>query len=103
MSASGATQSVPPAVQYHNLIQESQQLMNKIPGLEGERNEHQLVEETLKPLDGSRWAFRLVGKVLVEITVSEVLPSVATNRQLKIAGQQCQLLQRFQCIRSLPR
>ena len=39
-----------------------------------------LVEETLTPLDSHRRAFRLVGGVLVERTVGEVLPNVAQNR-----------------------
>ncbi len=39
-----------------------------------------LVEETLAPLDEKRRAFRLVGGILVERTVGEVLPSVITNR-----------------------
>jgi prefoldin subunit 2 len=42
---------------------------------------HRLVEETLQPLDSKRRAFRLVGGVLVERTVGEVLPSVVTNRE----------------------
>ena len=46
-----------------------------------ERNEHRLVEDTLRPLDGSRRAYRLVGEVLVERTVEEVLPSVTSNRE----------------------
>ena len=41
---------------------------------------HRLVEETLEPLDPDRRAFRLVGGVLVERTVKEVLPSVKQNR-----------------------
>lgn len=40
-----------------------------------------LVEETLEPLDPDRRAFRLVGGVLVERTVKEVLPSVKQNRE----------------------
>lgn len=39
------------------------------------------MEETLTPLDPDRRAYRLVGGVLVERTVKEVLPSVATNRE----------------------
>ena len=39
-----------------------------------------LVEKTLEPLDPNRRAFRLVGGVLVERTVKEVLPSVTQNR-----------------------
>jgi len=45
-----------------------------------ERNEHVLVEEALGPLDPDRRAFRLVGGVLVERTVREVLPTVKENR-----------------------
>ena len=39
------------------------------------------MEETLTPLDRNRRAFRLVGGILVERTVGEVLPSVTTNRE----------------------
>mmetsp|Transcript_4153 Transcript_4153/g.8010 ORF Transcript_4153/g.8010 Transcript_4153/m.8010 type:complete len:125 (+) Transcript_4153:722-1096(+) len=39
-----------------------------------------LVEETLTPLDPDRRAFRLVGGVLVERTVREVLPTVREHR-----------------------
>jgi prefoldin subunit 2 len=39
------------------------------------------VEETLKPMGPDRRAFRLVGGVLVERTVKEVLPSVIQNRE----------------------
>ena len=39
-----------------------------------------LVEETLEPLDPDRRAFRLVGGVLVERTVKEVLPTVKEHR-----------------------
>ena len=42
---------------------------------------NRLVEETLIPLDQNRRAFRLVGGILVERTVAEVLPSVTTNRE----------------------
>lgn len=66
---------------YNELTQESNQLAQKIAELEFDKNEHRLVEETLKPLDGKRRAYRLVGEVLVERTVEEVLPSVANNRE----------------------
>eukprot|EP00539_Tryblionella_compressa_P004692 CAMPEP_0178753898 /NCGR_PEP_ID=MMETSP0744-20121128/11863_1 /TAXON_ID=913974 /ORGANISM="Nitzschia punctata, Strain CCMP561" /LENGTH=93 /DNA_ID=CAMNT_0020407757 /DNA_START=214 /DNA_END=495 /DNA_ORIENTATION=- len=60
---------------------ECQQLMNKIAELESDKNEHVLVEETLQPLDGNRRAYRLVGDVLVERTVAEVLPSIVKNKE----------------------
>ena len=76
-----ATQQLSPTVQYREMLGECQKLMNKVAELEVDRNEHQLVEETLKPLDPERRAYRLVGEVLVERTVKEVLPSVTANRE----------------------
>mmetsp|Transcript_52056 Transcript_52056/g.156207 ORF Transcript_52056/g.156207 Transcript_52056/m.156207 type:complete len:134 (-) Transcript_52056:134-535(-) len=66
---------------YRELQSECTQLVRKVAELEVDRNEHVLVEKTLAPLDSSRRAFRLVGGVLVERTVGEVLPSVETNRK----------------------
>lgn len=66
---------------FNELTQEVNQLASKIAELEFDRNEHKLVEDTLKPLDGQRRAYRLVGEVLVERTVEEVLPSVSNNRE----------------------
>jgi prefoldin subunit 2 len=60
---------------------ECQQLMTKVAELEVDRNEHLLVEDTLKTMDGDRRAFRLVGDVLVERNVAEVLPSVTKNKE----------------------
>ncbi|OEU13684.1 Prefoldin beta-like protein [Fragilariopsis cylindrus CCMP1102] len=70
----------PPQIQYRDLMAECQQLMSKIASIEGDRNEHVLVEETLQPLDAGRRAYRLVGDVLVERTVAEVLPSITQNK-----------------------
>lgn len=79
------SQSADPTAQaiqrYRDLMGDNQMLVVKISELEMDRNEHVLVEETLKPLDPSRKAFRLIGECLVERTVGEVLPSVAANRQ----------------------
>ena len=40
-----------------------------------------LVIDTLKEVDPSRKCFRLVGGVLVERTVKEVLPALETNKE----------------------
>lgn len=40
-----------------------------------------LVIDTLKDVDPSRKCFRLVGGVLVERTVKEVLPALETNKE----------------------
>lgn len=37
--------------------------------------------ETLRGVDGARKCFRMVGGVLVERTVAEVLPELETNRE----------------------
>uniref|UniRef100_A0A7S2R7M0 Prefoldin subunit 2 n=1 Tax=Eucampia antarctica TaxID=49252 RepID=A0A7S2R7M0_9STRA len=66
---------------YKELQSECHGLVSKITELEQDRNEHKLVEQTLAPIDDNRRAFRLVGGVLVERTVSEVLPSVRSNRE----------------------
>eukprot|EP00594_Rhizosolenia_setigera_P011062 CAMPEP_0178969198 /NCGR_PEP_ID=MMETSP0789-20121207/18708_1 /TAXON_ID=3005 /ORGANISM="Rhizosolenia setigera, Strain CCMP 1694" /LENGTH=131 /DNA_ID=CAMNT_0020655275 /DNA_START=576 /DNA_END=971 /DNA_ORIENTATION=+ len=65
---------------YKELQNECSSLITKITELEVDRNEHKLVEETLAPLDPTRRAFRLIGGVLVERTVAEVLPSITSNK-----------------------
>ena len=40
-----------------------------------------MVVSSLVPLEGDRKAFRLIGEVLVQQTVAEVLPVVRANRQ----------------------
>eukprot|EP00569_Conticribra_weissflogii_P001768 CAMPEP_0171352032 /NCGR_PEP_ID=MMETSP0878-20121228/40448_1 /TAXON_ID=67004 /ORGANISM="Thalassiosira weissflogii, Strain CCMP1336" /LENGTH=126 /DNA_ID=CAMNT_0011857487 /DNA_START=273 /DNA_END=653 /DNA_ORIENTATION=+ len=65
---------------YRQMQSEMQSLVQQLTKFELERNEHRLVEETLEPLDPDRRAFRLVGGVLVERTVKEVLPTVREHR-----------------------
>lgn len=64
---------------YNNLQNECSTLIQKITELQQDRNEHELVSETLQPLDPKRRAFRLIGGVLVERTVEDVLPSLLEN------------------------
>ena len=65
---------------YRRMQSEMQSLIQNLTKFEMDRNEHRLVEETLEPLDPDRRAFRLVGGVLVERTVKEVLPTVIEHR-----------------------
>ena len=60
---------------------ECQQLAAKIQELTLEKDEHRLVVETLSKLESDRKAFRLVGGILVERTVGEVLPTVSRNAE----------------------
>ncbi|KAK1921182.1 Prefoldin [Papiliotrema laurentii] len=61
---------------------ELQNLAQKIGELESELDEHALVLSTLQPLvktDPSRPCYRLIGGVLVERTVVDVVPALETN------------------------
>ena len=62
------------------LLDEREQLTNASIERQQEVSEHDLVIRTLEPLEGGRKCFRLVGEVLVERTVAEVLPAVKKNR-----------------------
>ncbi|SPO47719.1 related to GIM4 - Gim complex component (prefoldin subunit 2) [Moesziomyces antarcticus] len=61
---------------------ELQGIASKVGELEGEADEHKLVIDTLteaSKADPKRKCFRLIGGVLVERTVKEVLPALQTN------------------------
>eukprot|EP01031_Cornospumella_fuschlensis_P038188 gene38188-46400_t len=64
---------------YKRMMAECQQIAAKIQELTVDRDEHKLVVETMSKLEAERKAFRLVGGVLVERTVGEVLPAVSQN------------------------
>ena len=64
---------------FQTLRQEASQLFSKINELENEKAEHALVIDAIKDLDPKRKCFRLIGGVLVERTVEEVLPAVQKN------------------------
>ncbi|TKY90204.1 hypothetical protein EX895_000202 [Sporisorium graminicola] len=67
---------------YQGRRSELQGIASKIGELEGEADEHKLVIDTLSEAskaDPDRKCFRLIGGVLVERTVKEVLPALQTN------------------------
>ncbi|KAG1755448.1 Prefoldin beta-like protein [Suillus lakei] len=69
---------------YSRLQNELQSLAGKIGELEQEAEEHGLVLSTLnEALQGEpgRKCFRLIGGVLVERTVKDVVPALQTNRE----------------------
>ncbi|XP_077598238.1 prefoldin subunit 2 [Stigmatopora nigra] len=84
-NSGGAKQSGPSAEQvvatFQRMRQEQRSMSSKAAELEMESNEHSLVIDTLKDVDPSRKCFRLVGGVLVERTVKEVLPALQTNKE----------------------
>ncbi|KAJ6844119.1 putative prefoldin subunit 2 [Iris pallida] len=65
---------------YGALRSEMNQLYSKITELEMEVSEHSLVMGAIQPLDPSRRCYRMIGGVLVERTIREVLPAVQRNK-----------------------
>lgn len=66
---------------FQRMRQEQRSMASKSADFEMDINEHSLVIETLKEVDPSRKCFRLVGGVLVERTVKEVLPALESNKE----------------------
>jgi len=66
--------------QFKRMKAEQSNILSKISELETESNEHTLVINAIEKLEPERKCFRLVGGVLVERTVGEVLPAVKRNR-----------------------
>ncbi|XP_013887968.1 prefoldin subunit 2 [Austrofundulus limnaeus] len=66
---------------FQRMRQEQRSMASKAAELEMDITEHSLVIETLKEVDPSRKCFRLVGGVLVERTVKEVLPALENNKE----------------------
>lgn len=66
---------------FQRMRQEQRSMASKAAEFEMEINEHSLVIDTLKEVDPSRKCFRLMGGVLVERTVKEVLPALENNKE----------------------
>jgi len=66
---------------FNALRTEQRQIANKIYEIENEYTEHKIVIEALKETDAERKCFRMIGGILVEGTVKEVLPNLITNSE----------------------
>ncbi|KAK8555118.1 hypothetical protein V6N13_103847 [Hibiscus sabdariffa] len=66
---------------YAAMRSELNQIYSKITELEMEVSEHSLVINAIQPLDSSRKCYRMIGGVLVERTIKEVLPAVQRNKE----------------------
>ncbi|CAG0915639.1 unnamed protein product [Notodromas monacha] len=64
---------------FNALRAEQRRLTQKITELESERAEHNLVINTLKDVDPARRCYRLIGGILVERNVGQVLPALQNN------------------------
>ncbi|XP_023325258.1 prefoldin subunit 2 [Eurytemora carolleeae] len=65
---------------FQSLRNEQRSVAAKINELQQDLNEHKIVIETLEGVDGDRKCFRMVGGVLVERTVKDVVPALVNNR-----------------------
>merc|ERR1712193_547829 len=61
---------------FQQLCQMQRQLHQKLAEIKQERGEHELVADSLRKAEPERKAWRLVGGVLTERTVGEVLPAL---------------------------
>ncbi|KAK7256052.1 hypothetical protein RIF29_29485 [Crotalaria pallida] len=66
---------------YAAMRSELNQIYSKITEMEMEVSEHSLVVNAIQPLDPSRRCYRMIGGVLVERTIKEVLPAVLRNKE----------------------
>ncbi|KAL6503465.1 Prefoldin subunit 2 [Orobanche gracilis] len=66
---------------YASMRTEMNQIYSKITELEMEVSEHSLVVNAINPLDPSRRCYRMIGGVLVERTIREVMPAVRRNKE----------------------
>lgn len=66
---------------FQKLRSEQRFLTHKLAEMETELHEHKIVIEALKDLDGSRKCFRMIGGVLCERTVGDILPVLVANSE----------------------
>ncbi|XP_064651469.1 prefoldin subunit 2-like [Lineus longissimus] len=66
--------------EFNELRQQQRSIATKISELEMDCKEHELVVAALKHVDPERKCFRMVGGVLVERTVKDVLPALENNK-----------------------
>ncbi|GAM18827.1 hypothetical protein SAMD00019534_020020 [Acytostelium subglobosum LB1] len=65
---------------YKEMKQQQSTIMSKISEIEADQGEYNLVISAIEHLEPSRKCFRMIGGVLVERTVGDVLPVVKQNR-----------------------
>ncbi|XP_014782526.1 prefoldin subunit 2 [Octopus bimaculoides] len=66
---------------FQELRQQQRALASKISEVEMDLKEHNLVIENLTDVDPGKKCFRMLGGVLVERTVKDVLPAIVNNKQ----------------------
>lgn len=71
---------VDPQTMLNLLREQCTDIASKVNAMEMDKTEHTLVIQALEPLPKERKCFRMIGNVVVERTVAEVLPAVQKNR-----------------------
>ena len=71
---------VDPQTMLNLLREQCTDIASKVNAMEMDKTEHTLVIQALEPLPEERKCFRMIGNVVVERTVGEVLPAVQKNR-----------------------
>lgn len=66
---------------FQQLRQEQRNVAQKLSEIELDLNEHKMVIETLKHVNEDRKCFRLVGGILTERKVKDVLPQLVTHKE----------------------
>jgi len=64
---------------FQNLTQEQRMIAQQLNKVDSEKSEHAVTIEALKDIDAGRQCYRLVGGVLMERTVGEVMPALKLN------------------------
>ena len=72
-------QNIDPQTMLNLMREQCTDLAAKVNALDLDKTEHELVINALQPLPADRKCFRMIGTVVVERTVSEVLPAVTKN------------------------
>ncbi|XP_011172073.1 prefoldin subunit 2 [Solenopsis invicta] len=67
--------------EFQSLRNEQRILANKLSEMEMELNEHKIVIDTLKNVDPKRKCYRMIGGLLCERTVEDVMPALVTNKE----------------------
>ncbi len=80
-AASGMQSNVDPQTVLNYMREQCTDLSMKINTMDLDKTEHELVINALEPLPADRKCYRMIGSVVVERTVGEVLPAVKKNRE----------------------
>ncbi|XP_012280419.1 probable prefoldin subunit 2 [Orussus abietinus] len=80
-SAKGAKSNEAIFAGFQALRNDQRTMADKLSEMEMELNEHKIVIDTLKNIDPKRKCYRMIGGILCERTVENIMPSLVTNKE----------------------